>query len=479
VRRPQLSTAVGGAFVVWGVAVGLVRLHDNSFLTHLATGRIILAHGVPTTDPYTFTAHGQGWVVESWLASVLYAAVERAFAAHGLQVFHALLGGVLGALAWVLTRPARQLAGRIAAATAVLAVGTGYWAPRPLLIALALLGVVVLLVESGAGAPWVMVPVMWVWVNVHGSWPLALAYLVLRLLGRRADGAEPGRLPRLLGLAAVGTALGAVNPIGPRLLGYPLVVLTHHQAFSHIAEWQSPDFSDPANAIFVGTALLGFVLLVVRRGTVEDALVTATFTAAALSASRNVPVAALVIVPVLARGMTGLGSIEGRHAGIVPAAVLVALAGAGAVLVGGALGRPAFDLAAYPVAEVTWMQDHGLVPGRVAAPDYVGNYLEYRFGTRASVFVDDRVDVIPAAAERAYGVLLAGSPDWSRDLATYRIDAVVWPRNDPLSGLLADAPGWREPRRDERWVVAVRVGTTVRAQPERSAPGTPGSAATR
>jgi hypothetical protein len=470
-----VSTVVGAAFVLWGVAVGLVRLHDNSFLTHLATGRLILAHGVPTTDPYTFTSHGRSWVVESWLASVLYAGIERAWGAHGLQLLHAATCGALGALAWTLTRPARQMAGRMAACAAVLAVGTGYWSPRPLLIALALFGVVMVLAESDAGPTWTVVPVMWVWVNVHGSWPFGLAYLLLRLLGRRADGAEPGRLPRLLGLGALGAVLGAANPIGPRLLTYPLVVLTHHQAFSHIAEWESPTFSDPTNAIFLAGALLALVLLVVRRGTIEDALVAAAFTAAALSAARNVPVAALVMTPVLARGLAGLGTFTGLRRGLVPAAALTALVALGAVLVGGALRRPAFDLSAYPVAEVTWMQEHGLAPGRVVTPDYVGNYLEYRFGTRASAFVDDRVDVLAPAAEHAYGILLGGSAGWRASLDTFHVDAVLWPRTEALAGLLAEAPGWTEPVRDKHWVVAVRKGTTFRERPTTTASAPAGS----
>jgi hypothetical protein len=457
-----VSTVVGAAFVLWGVAIGLVRLHDNSFLTHVATGRLILAHGVPTTDPYTFTAHGRAWVVESWLASVLYAGVENAWRAHGLQLLHAALGGALGALSWVLTRPARQLGGRIAAASAVLAVGTGYWSPRPLLIALALFAALMVLVESEDTPPWAAVPVMWLWVNVHGSWPFGLAYLILRLAGRRADGAAPGRLPRLLGMAAVGTVLGAANPIGPRLLTYPLVVLRDHQAFSHIAEWMSPMFSDPTNAIFLAAALLAFVLLVVRRGTIEDALVAAAFTAAALSATRNVPVAALVMTPVLARAVVGLGSLDGGRRGAVPAVALAALVAVGAVVVAGAFRRPEFDLSAYPVAEVTWMQDHGLVPGRVATPDYVGNYLEYRYGARASAFMDDRVDVLPTAVEHAYGILLGGTSGWQAQLAHYRIDAVLWPADDPLAGLLAESPQWTEPVRNRHWVVAVRKGTTLR-----------------
>jgi hypothetical protein len=458
VRWPRASTVVGGAFALWGLAVGLERLHDNSFLTHVATGRLVLAHGVPTADPYTFTALGRPWVVESWLASVLYRVVEDAAGGHGLEVLHGVLCALLAVLGWVLTRPARRLPGRIIAAAGLLAVGTGYWSPRPLLIALVLFAVVAVMVETDQDPPWALVPIMWVWVNVHGSWPLALAYLALRIAGRRADGAPLGRLPALLGFTAAGAALGALNPIGPRLLAYPLTVLTHHQAFAHIAEWQTPNFSDATNSLFLAEVLVALVLLVVRRGSIEDALVLAAFSAAAMLASRNVPVAALVVAPVLARGLAGLGTIDGERRGVVAGAAVIALAALGVVLAAGAVQRPAYDLSAYPVAEVTWLQDHGLAPGRVATTDYVGNYLEFRYGAHAGVFVDDRVDVFPPAVERDYGTLLGGSEGWQAVLARYRFDAVLWPRHDALASLVAHDRGWRVAVRDRRWVVAVPRG---------------------
>ena len=460
-RSPRVSTVFGGAFALWGLGVGLLRLHDNSYLTHVATGRLILAHGVPTTDPYTFTAHGRPWVVESWLASVLFGVVERAAGGHGLQVLHAALGAGLGALAWVLTRPARQLPGRIVAAGGLLAVGSGYWTSRPLLIALVLFGALIAMTETGRGSPWLLVPLMWAWVNVHGSWPLALVYLVVRIAGRRADGAALERLPRLLGATAGGVVLGAANPLGLRLLDYPLTVLTHHQAFAHVAEWQSPTFSDPVNGAFLAAVLLAVVLLVARRGSIEDVLVTVVFAAAALEASRNVPVAALVVTPVLARGLTGLGQLDGTRRGLLPAAGLGALTVLGAAMVAGAVHRPAYDLSAYPVSEVSWMQRHGLVPGRVATPDYVGNYLEFRFGARARAFVDDRVDVFPPAVERDYGVLLDGHEGWQAVLARYGVAAVLWPRSEPLAGLVAEDPRWSVRVRDRHWIVAVRVALTT------------------
>jgi len=456
VRTPRVSTVVGATFVIWATVVGLERLHDNSFLTHVATGRLILTHGVPTTDPYTFTARGRPWVVESWLASVVYRGLENLAGGHGLMVLHAVLCAMLAALGWMLTRPARQLGGRILAICALLAVGTGYWSSRPLLIALVLFAVLVVMVETDKGPPWVLIGLMWVWLNVHGSWPLGLAYLVIRMVGRRIDGAEQGRLPRMLGLGAIGAVLGVANPIGLRLFAYPLTVITHHQAFAHIVEWQTPSFSDPVNVAFLVEVLLAVVLLVARRGTVEDVLVVALFGAAALLASRNVPVGALVITPVLARGLAGMGTIDGARRGFVPTVGLVALIGLGVALTAGAMGRPAYNLSLYPVREVSWLEQHHLVPGRVATTDYVGNYLEFRFGTRADAFIDDRADVFPPGVEKDYGVLLSGSEGWQEVLARYRFDVVLWPRTEALASLISEDPGWKVQMTDRHWVVAVR-----------------------
>ena len=292
------------------------------------------------------------------------------------------MAAILAGLVWFLSRPARSLAGRIAVTAVVLLVGTGYWSPRPLLIGLILLALLIASTETQWGSPWLMVPIMWLWLNVHGSWPLGVGYLVVRLVGRRLDHRPLGQLPRRIATAVAGCALGLLNPFGWRLVAYPLVVITKHPAFAHIVEWQSPSFSDPVNVVFLVGALGAFVLLVARSGSTEDALVVAVFTSAALLASRNVPVAALVLTPVLARGLTGLGTVTGTRRGVVPAVALAAVVVVGALLVTGAVRNPAWNLTEYPVAEVSWMQSHHLIPGRVATPDFVGNYLELRYGAR-------------------------------------------------------------------------------------------------
>jgi hypothetical protein len=201
---------------------------------------------------------------------------------------------------------------------------------------------------------------------------------------------------------------------------------------------------------------------VARRGTIEDVLVTALFVVAALSASRNVPVAALVVAPVLARGLADLGTIEGDRAGVLPAGVLAGLVLVGALVVAGALRNPEWNLSAYPVSEVSWMAEHHLVPGKVATPDFVGNYLELRFGARASVFIDDRVDMYPTAVENGYDVLLSGGQGWQGVLDRYGVRTVLWPRDDPLASFVSESRRWKVVQRSPGWVVAVEnpVGAT-------------------
>ena len=447
---------VGGAAALWGLAVGLRPMGDNSALTHLATGRLVLDEGIPRRDPFSFTAAGEPWVVYSWLASTGMALAEKAAGANGIQLARAALTCALAVLAWRLTRPAGSLAGRIIAVTVVLVVGTSAWSERPLLPALVFMAVLVLMAESDRGSPWLLAPVMWLWVNVHGSFPLGLVYLVVRLLGRRIDGNPPGRLPALLGAAMVGTLAGGINPLGPRLLVFPLELLGRHDLLERVTEWRSPNFSRPPNLALLAGLLLA-LFLCSRRRSFEDGLVALVFGAAACLAVRNSPVATLVITPVLARGLAGLGTIRGEGRSGFTGVAAASLAVVAVVVTASALQGPEYDLDKYPVGQVAWMEDRGLFDRRVAAQDFVGNFLIVRHGEDANVFFDDRFDMYPRPVIKDAVALLDGREGWQRRLDTYGVDVVLWQRSQPLAGLVALDDGWRVMKRDPGWIVAVRA----------------------
>ena len=78
-----------------GFALAARSLGDNSFLWHLRTGELILDHGIPHRDPYSFTAAGTHWIAQSWLAELMYGALDRSIGAIGIRIAVGLAG------AWV------------------------------------------------------------------------------------------------------------------------------------------------------------------------------------------------------------------------------------------------------------------------------------------------------------------------------------------------------------------------------------------
>ena len=83
------------ALVGFVVAAGVMT--DNSLLTHIATGRLILDTGqVPSVDPYSRFGAGQDWTVQSWLVSVIYAALDRLAGPAAIRTFHGTIGALIG-----------------------------------------------------------------------------------------------------------------------------------------------------------------------------------------------------------------------------------------------------------------------------------------------------------------------------------------------------------------------------------------------
>ncbi len=87
-------------FGVFGWAIGLAKLTDNSFFWHLRTGEYILDHGIPHHDVFSYTAPGTKWVAQSWLAEATYALLFRSMGGFGIRLFIGLVGAGIGMLTY-------------------------------------------------------------------------------------------------------------------------------------------------------------------------------------------------------------------------------------------------------------------------------------------------------------------------------------------------------------------------------------------
>lgn len=459
-RAPRLESLFVAAFVLFGFRLGALPIGDNSMFTHLRTG-IDMVHGkgIPRVDPYSFTAHGTAWVVQSWLPEWTYGWADR----FGLVVVEQ--AALMGVVAWLVARLAKAGSPLRTALSAGIAIGIGapYWSPRPLLFGLICMALTVLVVERRR-TPWLLVPVVWIWVNSHGSFPLGLAWLLARGLGEWLDWKDwPRETLRYVWAFLGSLALAAVNPLGARLLLFPLTLGQKRAAFETILEWQSPNFHLTGNRFALVFLTVGLFLLLRARLTWRDTVPAVTFIAISLYAVRNLPLLAIVLAPVLARifrrpeyatprpAPTDKQLLVNRAMGLTIALTFVLF---GATAANGT----ALNLKGYPAAAVTYLERNHLLshPHRLAHQDVVGNYLTLRYGRRVPIFIDDRVDMFPVKVSQAYLRLLRGRTGALGTLDTYGVDVVLWERDLPLAEMLALSPDWQETFSRDGFVVFER-----------------------
>ena len=464
-RVPKLESLFVATFVLFGFRLGARPIGDNSMFTHLRTGiDMVRGSGIPREDPYSWSAKGTDWVVQSWLPEWTYGIVHRLGGFRLVVLEQAVL---MALLAWLIMRLARAGSPSRTALSGLIVIGMGFafWSPRPLLFGLICMALTIAIVERRR-TTWLLVPVVWVWVQSHGSFPLGLAWLGARAAGEALDWrAWPRDAMSYVGAFAAGLALSVLNPLGARLLTFPVTLGDKREAFERIVEWMSPNFQRGPGRVALIFLVFALMMLVRARLTWRDVVPVVTFLAAGLLASRNLPVTAIVLAPVLGRVLRRPESAPSRPRR--PAnehrlnRALGATLGVAFLLFGlSIVNGPGLRLGSYPVAATTWMEEEGFFAEthRVAHLDFVGNYFELRYGRRLPVFIDDRYDMYPIEVSNDYSTLLRARERSIPILDERFVDVILWDRELPLTNLLLVSGRWAEIHADGDWVVLRRIG---------------------
>ncbi|HMN61051.1 MAG TPA: hypothetical protein PJ988_11840, partial [Anaerolinea sp.] len=380
-------------------------------------------------------------------------------------------------------------------ALVVLAAGASslHWLTRPHIFTFLLLAVWVNLMEDlRAGKPkrwgW-MAAVMLLWVNLHGAfiagfvvWGFYLAgWLWERWVDRKdADGSPGGLKPLLLGGGA-SLIVTLANPAGIHLWGTSLGYLRNAYLVGHTAEYLSPDFHNTSTWPFLLLIMLTILLFGIQSSSrkAEYVALTGAWMVMSLVSARNIPLFAIVAPPILAaagaewlrtladtsRLFARLASLDMRLfatettlKGILWPVMGVLAAGilflAGARLDFQRQGNR-FNPSVFPVAAVTWLEDHPQT-GEVFNYFPWGGYLLYREWPNLNVFIDGQTDFYGEALTRQYEQVLTLAPGWQDVLGEYRVGWVILPSNEALAQALADDPGWTQVYQDKTAVILRR-----------------------
>ena len=445
-REPRSTTgSPGPVMAVVGASAALVAvvqpIADNSVLTHLATGRLLLDGGLPAENPFLYSS--TAFPVPSWAWSGALALADQVGGATGIRVLVALVAGLFGAALVALCAPnddrGRLLEVLVPSGLAALSV-VEFLGPRPHLVSFLLLAAA-LVVWSRRWSPWWLVAVFAVWINVHGSWVYGLAVLGLVAVARAVDEHRVTRSDvRPVLAAALGTVAGAaLYPDRFELLLLPARQFgdpVEREALQAYNEWARPG---------LGTATL-WPMLALGALALWGAWRTrrwGSFGAAALllvvgaSGLRMIPIAAISLVPFAAVAVRGAGSIP-LPSGVAATRTWLAagmLAVVAVVAAAGVFDPPSpvqgYDLGRFDVEAFDRLDDAGLIGDdvRVLATIDGGNFLAWRYGERANAFVDDR----PGAADLIdYRRMLRAEDGWTDAFDRAAPDVVLWPTDSEL-----------------------------------------------
>lgn len=493
---PSLGDLLFAAIVGQMLVSAPKLLNDGDTGWHVTTGLQILDTGhIPTTDPYSYTMPGTPWTAHEWLAEAVFGVAHKLMGWDGVAWLTAMLvaGAVLGVYRLSLSRgvtvfPALLVAGLTAAMTIM------HWLARPHVFTMAVVIGWLWLLERARRDNrgwWLLLPVMLVWVNLHGGFVLGLLLLGMSTgtdLVLAAFGDVDARRRLGPGLAvSVGAALTAcVNPQGPWILWFPFHVVNRQWLMDNVDEWQSPNFR-VEHLLEVWLVFAAFVLVQARRplSLFEGAL--ALFNVhAALFAIRSQPLAALMCAPMLAEragaafhtstaALEGVGWLSRVRARIGELSaeltvdelqntgvwsVVTALGSLALVAVGPRIGLHLIDAhhdpERFPVAAVAWAEEHG-IQGRPFHTDSWGGYLIAVAWPRYSVFVDGRSDMYDVPFMKAYAAVLRDEPGATATLDRYAVDWVLFPHDAPLVRTLIATPEWRRVYSDPVADIVLRV----------------------
>jgi hypothetical protein len=463
----------GSPFLLWLVALValslVVSLEYSRYLFadsyyDLYAGRYIVQHGIPHWNVVTVVAHGAPWIDQQWLAQVIY---YGAWAAGGYPAVALLSSLVLTSGFAVLALamrsrgvpPARMFAWTCAAIIVYL----GNIVIRAQSFAYPLFALTLWLVVADSRAPrlrartWLVLPVLVLWANTHGSVLIGAAMVAL-YAGYRAVAVRRGGQRALLGYLALGAASALsvlCTPYGTGVIGYYKSVNLVAPALSHyVTEWQRPN---PLYLVSMGffallTATVIAVAVAWRRSTRPDPVLAAIalgLLVLALTAIRNQAFFAfagsLLAADTLARSNAGRAPALSRAFSRATAAVLAVAALIGIGLIAAEPGSKFESLV--PVraigAATALAARH---PGaRILADEWSSPAMLWLHPTTfGRVAYDARLEQYSVAQLRAYATFLsARRPGWQRLMRGYDLVVVNRKQHQWLGTALTRLPGWR------------------------------------
>ena len=479
---PLVVAAVFAA-LVYAMAPG--SMADPDIWWHLRNAETLFhLHALVSSDTYSFTAMGAPWIDHEWLAEVPFYLGWRAMGERGvLLVTAAAIEAAMLGVFYLAYRRSGSIGAAALVSTVAALLATVSFGPRTLLFGWVCLVAELIVLErfrSDERALWALPALFALWVNTHGSWMIGMV-LLAAFIGCgcvRVDAGSienpawtPAQLRKLVAAACLSVGALFVNPYGWRLVAYPFNLAFHQKLnIANVEEWRTLDFHSMRGRVFMVCLAALFLLQLVRRRrwALDELAFLLIGVYSALSYSRFLFLAAVLVMPLMAKGIPGLRpSRLRRNRPWFNAALLLAL-------------TPLFWFRfPAPVSRLPAPPSQGLGPGEEKYPVQALAYLrgfhpqgnvfnEYIWGgfliyhaRQIPVMIDSRADIFEYNGTFKDYLDAVQLKDTNVILNKYKIRYVLFERDAPLVSFLLQTPAWKVDYQDRTAILLERSAGIV------------------
>ena len=463
-------------------------INDSDLGLHLKGGQWILEnHRFPSTDTYTYTLSGRGYLDIHWFYQILLYGLYQAGGYSWIELFHVLLIAATGYLVFKRLRLAGVSLG-ICTFLLLMVVLTCEirFRVRPeiaswLLFSLTL-WVLELRTSRNRDLLYLLPLIQLVWVNVEGLFILGWGLMGIYWISVFFD--AHGQDRKLLRYSLLAVAACVLNPNFLKGMAYPVanfLTLTDPVMHNSLKELQSPWLATPslfsAPTLYLllyklfSLFLFGLMAATFRRRNIRDWLLAVVFFALSAAAFRNIPLFMLACLPLFAAAWMDLEwkwlqkMREALFSNPVPAlALALFIFGLCLRVVTGAyyvsdrrtdrfgLG---LDPLNQPIKACEFLVENHL-NGNILNEVDAGGWLDWRGPQKT--FIDGRFEVTGGEFYSEY--LAAANPGGLAALAEkYQADILFFsPLNSAWAAQLPSLPNWRLVYLDPSAVICLRKG---------------------
>jgi hypothetical protein len=239
-------------------------LSDADTLWHIASGRLMVETGAwPQIDTMSHTHAGQPWIAKEWLSQVLLFAAYAAGGWNGVMLLSACgVAAAAAVVAWRLLATWPPLMTVLVVWLVVHAL-FGIATARPHTLALGVMAMFTLMLLAAAerdqSPPWLALPVMVLWANLHAAFTLGFVIAACVALDAllRAAPERRLRLVMLWGLFGLGCiAAACVHPYGWQSLLINIDMARGNESVPLINEWDPHPILQPMGLKIVVAVVL-------------------------------------------------------------------------------------------------------------------------------------------------------------------------------------------------------------------------------